>query len=583
MIHLRKANGAKTMRLTLLLALFLPLAALVSCSQPPPAVVSLNLGIPAAALNSSVVGQLPDSTVLHVGITFKIDSQTLRVVGQQPLQPGQSSDLERFARKLGISDATYQKITDFFNAQGLVMHLSTLRTYLSLQGKAGTIARVLQTKFVIHEYNGRRFYAPSPAPKIPSFLAGDIAAVTGLDNYSARPRSALHINLPDSRVSRNGATDCSPGDQSLTPANVAHAYGYDTLYRRGVQGKNMSINLVEIDGSYLDDLQNYMSCIHYQGHLSVHNVDGKPSDAQGESTLDIEMAAGLAPGAAINLYQTDGNANGDTWTQVNDELQQIIDANTNNASAGGVVSVSLGIDEGSMTTDDVNALDSSLRQLTQVEHMTVFVASGDCGAFASGQFFDLSVSFPASDPWAVAVGGTTLSLDGQGNRTNEVAWSNFPNFFKCNNSWGTGGGNSSLFARPNWQNAPGVNKSDSQNDRQLPDVSAVADNLAVYFQGQWTIVGGTSAAAPIWAAGQVLVNEDTIQNRGTFAYGPQFYYKVASTNGGSNAYFDVTQGNNQHYSATQGWDFTTGLGTPNLANFDQAVSAMLAIAQASGS
>ena len=76
----------------------------------------------------------------------------------------------------------------------------------------------------------------------------------------------------------------------------------------------MAINLVEIDGSYVADVQNYMGCIHYQGHLSVFNVDGAPSDAQGESTLDIEMAAGLAPSATINLYQTDDNADGDTWT-----------------------------------------------------------------------------------------------------------------------------------------------------------------------------------------------------------------------------------------------------------------------------
>src|SRR5579884_3948202 len=224
----------------------------------------------------------------------------------------------------------------------------------------------------------------------------------------------------------------------------------------------MAINLVEIDGSYVDDVQNYMSCLHYQGHLAVYNVDGAPSDAQGESTLVIEMAAGLAPSANINLYQTDGNANGDTWTQVNDELQQIIDANTTKASAGSVVSLSLGIDEADITSDDVNALDSSLRQLTQVEHMTVFAASGDCGAFDSGTFLDLSVSFPASDPWVVGVGGTKLSLNADGTRAQEVTWSNFPNIFSCKNNWGSGGGNSTLFKRPNWQQANGVNNDHSK-------------------------------------------------------------------------------------------------------------------------
>jgi kumamolisin len=106
----------------------------------------------------------------------------------------------------------------------------------------------------------------------------------------------------------------------------------------------------------------------------------------------------------------------------------------------------------------------------------------------------------------------------------------------------------------------------------VPDLSAVADNLAVYFQGQWGAVGGTSAAAPIWAAGQALVNEDTIQRLSTFGYSPRLYYAVANRNAGANAYFDVTSGNNLYYHATAGWDYPTGLGTPNLASFDQVVT-----------
>src|SRR5712692_6411102 len=91
MISLRKAYGAKIVHLSaLLLALLFPLASLVSCDQPaPPLFESLKLGIPAAALQSPVRGPLPDATELHIGITFKIDSQALNLVGQQPLQPGQ--------------------------------------------------------------------------------------------------------------------------------------------------------------------------------------------------------------------------------------------------------------------------------------------------------------------------------------------------------------------------------------------------------------------------------------------------------------------------------------------------------------
>ena len=578
MILLWKAYHTKIVHLSaLFLALLFSLASLASCNQPPPPYTSIKLGIPAAALQSPVKGPLPDSTQLNVGITFKIDPRLLDQADQQKLQPGQNSNLEALAKSLGIDDATYQKIKQFFSPQGIVLSLSKLRTHLSIRAKAGTLAKVFQTKFVIHQYKGRTFYAPATPPKVLTAFASSIDAITGLDDYSKHPVHAMHITYPQgSHVSRQGAPDCSPDGSTLIPSDVATSYGYTTLYQHGLHGENMTINLVETDGSYQDDIQNYLSCIHFKGQLSFINVDGAPSSAEGESTLDVQMVAGLARASSIKVYQTDGNADGDTWTQVNDELQHIIDANTNNANAGSVVSISLGIDEADITSDDVRALDSSLQQLTQVEHMTVFVASGDCAAFADETFGSLSVSFPASDPWAVAVGGTDLSVDGQGNRTNEVAWSQFPNIFHCNNSWGTGGGNSSLFSRPNWQNANGVNNNHSQNDRQLPDLSAVADNLAVYFQGQWGAVGGTSAAAPIWAAGQALVNEDPIQRLGTFGYAPRFYYAVADSSDGPHAYFDVTSGNNLYYHATPGWDYTTGLGAPNLASFDQAASNVLA-------
>jgi kumamolisin len=374
-----------------------------------------------------------------------------------------------------------------------------------------------------------------------------------------------------SHASQHLALDCSPDNQTLAVGDVAGAYGYNQLQQRGLHGEHMTINFVEVDGSYQEDIQNYLGCIHFQGHLSVVNIDGHPSDAQGESTLDIEMAAGLAPAASLVVYQTDGNANGDTWVQVNDELQRIIDTNVSKPNAGSVVNISLGIDEGSITSDDVRAIDSSLKQLTLLESMTVFVVSGDCGAFDDETYGDLSVNFPASDPWAVAVGGTDLSINSQHQRTDEVVWSNALNPYHCKNSWGSGGGNSTLFQRPGWQHVKGVNNEYSQNDRQVPDVAGVADNVAVYFQQQWGAMAGTSAAALIWATGQALVNEDTIAHEGIVGYAPQLYYAVANENAGGNAYFDVTSVDNLYYPATPSWDYATGLGTPNLANFDQAV------------
>jgi kumamolisin len=565
----------------IVLVFFLLLVPLASCGTPQPLqITNLNLGIPANALKSPVTGPLPDKTQLHVRFTFKLDPNLLKQADQQRGQPGQRSKLESFANKIGISEATYQKIKAFFSLQGISLKLSKLRTNLSVDAKASTFAKLLQTKFVLHTYNGRTFFAPSSAPKLPSFLANSLDAVTGLDNYSAGPTHdfTMQFNQPPvaSSQTRPGQ-DCSPLDQTLLPREVAGAYGYSQLWNRGLHGENMTVNLIEIDGAYQQDIQNYFDCIKFPtNHFSVTDVDGSPQQALGESTLDIEMVAGLARSANIKVYQTDGSDNtNDVWGNVNDELQQLISDNVNNNSAGNVVSISLGAAEGDMTSQDMQALDSSFQQLTRILHMTVFVASGDCGAFTSQRYGDLSVSFPASDPWVTAVGGTILTPNGTQGRANESVWSDGSDQSSCKNAWGSGGGNSAVFQRPGWQNVAGVNNRYSHNDRQLPDVSAAAYALAVYFQGRWGAVGGTSAAAPIWAAGLVLVNQGMLQQIHKLANLPstaQQFYSVADQSGGTNPYYDVTRGNNLYYPATPGWDFSSGLGTPNLAAFYQVIS-----------
>src|SRR5260370_17364071 len=95
----------------------------------------------------------------------------------------------------------------------------------------------------------------------------------------------------------------------------------------------MTVNLVEVDGYYSDDIQNYFNCINFQGKLNTVDVDNPPTDAQGETALDIEMVSGLARSVNIVDYETDGNSGVDVWTQLNQELQQIPNDNTKNANS----------------------------------------------------------------------------------------------------------------------------------------------------------------------------------------------------------------------------------------------------------
>jgi kumamolisin len=545
---------------------------------------ALPINIPQAALSSPVVGTLPGDKVLHIRISLKIDPNLLKQAqngnGISSSSSSSNSGLQGIAKKFGISDKDYEAIRKFFSTQHIAISLSKLHTQISLNEKVSVLSKVLHTKFVIHNYNGRQFYAPDTQqpPMVPHLLVNYIDSVSGLDNYSATPihsilqssalkKSTKHATMLLNESSLTGtqhaAADCQAQDNTLLPLDVAHAYGFDQLWNQGWTGQNMSINLVEIDGSYQNDIQNYLDCIQFKGHINPINVDGAPQDAEGESTLDIQMVAGLARSATINVYQTDGNTD-NVWVNVNDMLQQIINDNANNAH-GSTVSISLGAAEGEISTQDMQMIDDSIKQLTSVEHMTVFIASGDCGAFTDRVYGDRSVSFPASDPNAVAVGGTILQVNQNQHRANEIVWSDGTNTRTCKNNWGSGGGLSDVFQAPAWQ-GQAVHNQYSNGNRQLPDISAAAYGLAVYFQGQWGAVGGTSAAAPIWATALTLINQGTIAQKGKYAYSPNIFYEIAQNKAGQ-PYYDVTRGDNLYYHATAGWDYATGWGTPNLVDF----------------
>ena len=530
---------------------------------------TLDLGLPAKALDAPVVGSLPDSTVLHVHVTFKTNQQVLNKLGQQKVQTGQSQNLEGAANQLGITDSEYQKIKSFFGVENATLKLNSLHTDLTIDAKASTFAKLLHTTFVYRKLNGRTFYAPATPPTVPTFVANAITAITGLDNYSLPPRSQI-ASMQTTAHQRVKATaaDCNANPQAYTTPEIAQAYGYNRFWQHGWAGQHMTINLVEFGGLLQNDVDNYLSCVNFQGHISLKNIVAAPTTPSDESTLDVDMVAGMAPASNIVVYQTDSNTNNDFWVLLNDELQQILTDNTHNTLSGSVVSISYGGPENSISQNDMLMVDHTLQLLYQAEHMTIFVSSGDCGAFTDRTFGDLSVSFPASDPYATAVGGTELTTNSTGFRGLEAAWSDGSDTSQCTNQWGTGGGNSIVFKQPSYQAAPGVNNHFSQGTRQLPDISAIAFNINVYYQGQWQVVGGTSAASPIWASGMALVNQGLIQTARSFYVGTPVFYGLATTNTGTlHPFFDVTQGDNLFYQAGPGWDYTTGLGTPNLVDF----------------
>ncbi len=541
----------------------------------------LDLHLPQKAYTAAITGAVADSQVLHVSVSFKLNQMVLDKLKQ--LKRGDTKDAQALQSQLGISDQEYQQIKAYFGVQDAKLNLGKLHTYLTIDAKAGSFARLLQTKFVMHTLDGRSYYTPDASlpPKLPTKIANQILAVSGLDSYAPpikindmRTIASTHVL----RATRKASVSCTP-DQGYTTQQIAHAYGYDGLWQSGFHGENMTVYLVEIDGipggALNPDLQAYFNCVGYKGTFSLVNTGAPAQPAQpgqpSEALLDVDMIAGMAPGVNIVDYEVPTPS----FQAINDALQQIVDAVATNPNNAGVVSISLGASEANLDQTVFDSMDSTIQQLI-AKNITTFAASGDCGAFDAGDnsYGSLSVNFPASDPSVVAVGGTKLRIDANGNRVSEQVWTDGgQDHTACNNSWGSGGGVSGIFKRPSWQQGPGTDNQYTTGNRQVPDVAAIATDLNEYNQGQWYPTGGTSAATPIWAAGMVLANQAIIQktanggDQGTFFYAPDTFYTAWTKAGALQPFYNVTQGNNLYYSASSGWNYPTGIGTPNLVDF----------------
>jgi kumamolisin len=178
----------------------------------------------------------------------------------------------------------------------------------------------------------------------------------------------------------------------------------------------------------------------------------------------------------------------------------------------------------------------------------------------------------------VSVGGTRLFLTSGGGYARETGWEDVLS------RGGSGGGLAPDRDRPGWQKGPGVDQRASNGGRQIPDVAGPADPdsgfqvVATGPDGFGTYqVGGTSAAAPFWAATAALVLEDAAGKGVTLPgfLGPSLYAIAAGAGGAAgSAFHDVTVGRNRLFPCGPGWDFVTGLGSPDVAKLAEAFVAL---------
>jgi hypothetical protein len=368
----------------------------------------------------------------------------------------------------------------------------------------------------------------------------------------------------------------------LRPEDVARAYGILPLWQRGFRGRGETVAVVSLDTFRAEDITEYERAVGIEGAPPVERilVDGEVPLGAGakEVSLDLEVLRAVAPEASIVDYEAPLG-----WEGFIAALKRI-----NDDGRARVVSVSWGKCLTHVEAAVVKAMEHELDRARRAGR-TIFVSSGDSGAFSclhSENELDPDqhravVDWPAASPNVIAVGGTRLSLREDGSYYAENGWED------TLSSDGSGGGVSPLHLRPRWQRASALPGSSPY--RRIPDVAGPADCDSAFFvvYPEWTgddwaqrsgpYGCGTSAAAPFWAGVAALVlqyaREQGHERPGFFG---DLLYTLPRTGPGGQALNDVRTGGNLLDDAVPGWDYATGLGTPDAWSLARAIVARLA-------
>jgi hypothetical protein len=500
----------------------------------------------------ALVSQMPADQQLNLSIVLPLRNQAAlsSLLGRlyDPASPDfhKFLSVEQFTDQFGPSADDYAQVVAFATANGLTVTGSPVnRLIVPVSGSVAQINQAfnVQMNFYQHPTENRTFYSPDREPSLN--LSVPVAHVAGLDNYSLPKALAKH--LPNG-VQPQTVTGSGPGGSYLGSDMRAAYYGGSTL-----TGLGQSVGLLEFDGYLLSDVNLTFSNAGQSYSVPINNVllDGTTGapvyGSDGEQTLDIVQAIGMAPGLSqVRVYIGDSDV---------DILNSM--ASENIAKQ---LSCSWTWQPADPTTDDVFFLEMA------AQGQSFFVASGDLGAY------DAAISpyfYPADDSNITAVGGTHLTTTGAaGSWASEVAWNSVP--------YGSGGGISpDNTAIPTWQSG----LADSANGgsstlRNVPDVAMEGDfdNYNCELGSCAETWGGTSFGAPRWAGFMALVNQQAVEannapNGGIGFINPPLYLLAEGSHYSSDLH-DIVSGNNEtdnqpvYFNAVTGYDLVTGWGSP---------------------
>jgi kumamolisin len=573
-------------------------------------------GIPTLVAQSRHLGLAPANETINLTLVLPLrNEQALGDLLQRLYTPGDPAygrylTPQQFAAQFGPSADDYAAVVAWAKSQGLtVTHTYSHRKMVDVSGTARVVGHAFGVQLHLYEApDGRVFRAPTSEALAPSSIARRLSGLFGLDNarrfqphYTSIPAASLRMppvapsdflapngGFTGGGITPHGGPPLTGPSGGLSPYGIQTAYDLTTVTQTGT---GQVLGLLELDGYTASDITTYEQQFNITPvplqNILIDGVSGKPTTGANsgapEVTLDIELMTALAPGAKqIRVYEGPNTDLG-----VLHIYQQIATENLANVS-----STSWGEYEGgSDYTDPVtNAtfyqIENAIFQQMAAQGQSIFAASADDG---SQDWPDRShpsdpinppgnlyADDPASQPYMTGVGGTTLTADSKtGAYISEKVWNN--------SSGASGGGISALWNIPVWQQ--GVFSTSLTNGsatmRNVPDVALDGDpytGYAICYKNAWTgIYGGTSCAAPLWAAFTALVNQARVaDNCPTLGLATPPLYYLATFNHANNSFtgpnytndfHDITSGNNNvandatHYPAVKGYDDATGWGS----------------------
>jgi subtilase family serine protease len=466
--------------------------------------------VPALTRQSQTLGEMDSSQTLHLSLALplrnsdQLDQYIAAIYDPNSPSYGQYLTPVQFAAQYGPMQEDYDKAAAFAAAGGLtVTQTYQSRTLLGVTGTVGAIEKTFGIRLMKYQSpgDGRVFYAPDTDPAIPSALSGVITGVIGLDNadppHRISPPSRDLSHLLDRYILPASPLD-SPAPLGLggpqgpaggiTPSDLKRAYSLNTL---PLDGTNQTMALTEFGALQKSDVTAYEDNYGLP-HITLQDVPvdntvytyvpGQSDD--GEEALDCEVLVALAPNANKILIYNGGFSFTDNFAQYADD------------DVAKTLSVSW------IGGDNIQAEQTVLKQIA-AQGQSIFCGSGDQGAFNGGS--TLSVNNPSSQPFATSVGGTTLNTSNPlGAYSSESVWG------------GTGGGFDPNWGLPSYQTGVATTANlASTTHRNLPDISADADpnsGYSIFWNGGWGVIGGTSAATPVWAGYTTLVNQQRGRN-----------------------------------------------------------------------